>query len=107
MTPPGSKKGRTSTPAKRSSNNVTPAKRSNSNITPAKRSNTSSATPVFARARPQSSASAALEALARKKANAVQASIGFGSVNKYKVGMKILLPDSIYPTKQAVSFRLN
>jgi hypothetical protein len=40
--------------------------------------------------------SAASAALAKKQANAVQVPISFGAVDKYPVGLKILLDDSIY-----------
>ena len=48
------------------------------------------------------SASSSASSSAKKKSNPVQISLSFGSVDKYKVGMKILLPDSIYPSKSQV-----
>lgn len=46
--------------------------------------------------------SPAAASLAKKQANAVQVSIPFGVVEKYKVGLKVLLDESIYPTAASV-----
>jgi hypothetical protein len=50
-----------------------------------------------------SNVSPAAAALAKKQAKAVQVVIPFGVVDKYQVGLKILLDESIYPNAAAVS----
>jgi hypothetical protein len=42
------------------------------------------------------------EATANKRNQSVQSGIGFGTVEKFTVGMKLLLPETIYPTPDMV-----
>jgi hypothetical protein len=42
------------------------------------------------------------EAIANKRNQSVQSGIGFGTVEKFTVGMKLLLPETIYPTPDMV-----
>lgn len=53
--------------------------------------------------RPMSAATIAATEKAAKLAAAVQGNIAFGVLEKYKMGMKILLPDSIYGSIADVS----
>jgi hypothetical protein len=53
--------------------------------------------------RPMSAATIAATEKAAKLAAAVQHNISFGVLEKYKMGMKILLPDSIYGSITDVS----
>jgi hypothetical protein len=50
------------------------------------------------KARPLSNAAKALIEKAAKQAAAVQVGLGFNAVDKYPKGLKILLPESIYPS---------
>ena len=66
-------------------------------------SSTSAAAPPVAAARPLSSAAKALVEKAAKQAAAVQIGLGFGAIEKYPAGLKILLPDTIYKYPSVVS----
>jgi hypothetical protein len=88
MAPTGRKRRASAPPARPAS--VPPAQRpsSSSSSSPAIRTSSSQ--------RVMSVASAVAAEKAGRLANAVQVSIPFGTVEKYQIGLKILLPDTIY-----------